>query len=134
MIPHVSRKVVVLISVDWDGHSLLPENIGAMAAFRAMPDFRHIPLTHFLSAGYFSLSEQASWRVIRPEIRRGMRLNIDECALHVHCYRSLLEGAGVLMLTVILHIDKSCRLFDDTLFVRSMSMVVCSSNFWKAAE
>jgi hypothetical protein len=90
----VSRPVVVVISVDWEGVNLLPANIDAIANFRAMPQFAHIPLTHFLSEGYFDLSEAGDWQVIRNEMMRAM-LPIDECAVHVHCWHGLLNNAGV---------------------------------------
>src|SRR6185436_10655528 len=90
----VSRPVVVVISVDWEGVSVLPQNIDAMENFRNVPRFNAIPLTHFISEGYFDRSEAGDWPVIRAEMRRAM-LPIDECGVHVHCWHTLLTNAGV---------------------------------------
>lgn len=88
----VSAPVVVVVSVDWEGLSLLPQNIDAMQNFRGV--FPAVPLTHFMSEAYFDRSEAGDWPVIRAEMRRAM-LPIDEHALHVHCWTTLLTNAGV---------------------------------------
>ena len=42
----------VVVSVDWEGRDLEPENLRAMERFRA--SFPAVPLTHFLNAAYYT--------------------------------------------------------------------------------
>ena len=92
LMARVSGRVVVVISVDWEGLNLLPANLDAMEQFRLQ--FPAVPLTHFVSAGYFTRSRVGDWPVLRSEMRRAM-LPIDEIGVHVHCWHALLENAGV---------------------------------------
>lgn len=84
-------NIVVVISVDWEGRSLLPENLQRMAAFRRQhPD---IPMQHFLNAAYYkrpgidaAQTSRAIDEVLLPE---------DDHGLHIHAWHSLLSAAGV---------------------------------------
>jgi len=85
-----SRKVVVTISVDWEGMHLNERNLQAFEKFRER--FPEIPLTHFLNAAYY-LREESSESVTK-KIRRVVK-DRDETALHIHCWKSLVEKSGV---------------------------------------
>jgi hypothetical protein len=82
--------IVVVISVDWEGRSLLPENLQHMAAFRRKhPD---VPMQHFLNAAYYTRpgidaddTTRAIHEVLAPD---------DDHGLHIHAWQSLLEAAG----------------------------------------
>lgn len=86
-----SPRVRIAVSVDWEGDDLTDENLAAVRRFGAT--FPDIPLTHFLNAAYFTKAgvdardaEGRMRSVLRP---------IDETGLHVHCWKSLVETAGV---------------------------------------
>lgn len=84
-------RVRIVVSVDWEGQDLADENLAAIETFRqALPD---VPLTHFLNAAYFTKSG-ADARDVAARMRRALRPG-DECGLHVHAWRSLVEAAGV---------------------------------------
>ena len=101
-------KVIVVISVDWDGHDLRDANINAFNDFRTNAHAQHngqpIPLTHFICASYFTgpnIAAAASDPInpsgaanIGTKIRRALRAQ-DEIGLHVHGWRSVVAGAGV---------------------------------------
>lgn len=84
-------NIFVVVSVDWEGRSLLPENLQRMAAFRRKhPD---VPMQHFLNAAYYTRPgidaaqfSRAIHEVLLPE---------DDHGLHIHAWRSLLAAAGV---------------------------------------
>lgn len=83
--------ITVVVSVDWEGRSLLPENLERVTAFRR----RHpgIPLQHFLNAAYYTrpgIDTAATTRLIRQAL-----LPQDECGLHIHAWHSLLAATGV---------------------------------------
>ncbi|MBI4612404.1 MAG: hypothetical protein HY720_02230 [Planctomycetes bacterium] len=85
------RRVRVVVSVDWEGRNLAPEDLQAIEDFRAaLPD---VPLTHFLNAAYFTKPGAVS-EELAARIRRALR-DGDETGLHVHAWRSLVEAAGV---------------------------------------
>ncbi|MCP3955427.1 MAG: choice-of-anchor D domain-containing protein [Desulfobacterales bacterium] len=93
----VSSKVIVLISVDWDGHDLLASNLKPMKDLRlGGTSFENVPITHFISAGYFTKlrRKRSDWDGYGTKIRDVIK-PIDECGLHVHSYHSLLKCAGV---------------------------------------
>ncbi len=86
-----SPRVVVAVSVDWEGTDLAERNLEAMREFRrALPD---VPLTQFLNAAYFTRPGADAGAIaerIRSTVREG-----DELGLHVHCWKSLVDRAGV---------------------------------------
>jgi hypothetical protein len=81
---------VVALTIDWEGADLATE------AFAALDDLRRnldgVPLTHFVSAAYFTdpALESAAVASIRAAVRAD-----DELAVHAHLWRSLVEAAGV---------------------------------------
>lgn len=86
----VAGKLIVTVSVDWEGLGLRDEDLDACVAFQKR--FRKIPLTHFLNAAYFTRGDRAD--AVTAMIRRVIR-DGDETGLHVHCWRSLVERSGV---------------------------------------
>jgi hypothetical protein len=84
-------RIVVVISVDWEGRSLLPENLQLIAAFRR----KHpaIPFQHFLNPAYYTrpgVDEAHTTAAIRQALLPG-----DEHGLHIHAWHSLLAAVGV---------------------------------------
>jgi hypothetical protein len=84
-------KVRIVVSVDWEGQSLQPENLAAMQDFRR--DYADIPLQHFLNAAYYTRTRSDAAQItnlIKSVLRKG-----DEHGLHIHAWRSLVESSGV---------------------------------------
>ena len=83
-------QIVVAITIDWEGAYLSPDGLDALDALRTR--FGGAPLTHFLSAAYFTKSEPDPQTVtwIREAVRPG-----DEAAVHLHAWRSLATAAKV---------------------------------------
>jgi hypothetical protein len=81
----------VVVSVDWEGRNLDPQNLAAMEHFRH--DYPQIPLQHFLNAAYYTKADadpRLTTAAIRSVLRKG-----DEHGLHIHPWRSLTKAAGV---------------------------------------
>lgn len=83
-------KVIVTLSVDWEGRSLYAHNLKAMERLRNR--FKSLPITHFFNAAYFT--RQSSPAMLLPRIKKTMEPQ-DEIGLHIHCWRSLILGSGV---------------------------------------
>ncbi len=84
-------KVRIVVSVDWEGRTLEPENLLAMQDFRAA--FPEVPLQHFLNAAYYT-KDDADPSSITSEVRSVLRPG-DEHGLHIHAWRSLVLASGV---------------------------------------
>ncbi len=84
-------KMRIVVSVDWEGRNLDPENLAEFQKFRN--DFPKIPLQLFLNAAYFT-KEGAVAKDIVTSIRSVLRPG-DEQGLHIHAWRSLILAAGV---------------------------------------
>ncbi|MCP4213111.1 MAG: hypothetical protein GY765_00575 [bacterium] len=83
-------KQVMHVTVDWEGTDLKEENILAMKKFnKSFPD---VPITHFICPAYFTRGYDA--KPIAQEILSVIK-SIDEVALHIHCWYSLVKGSGV---------------------------------------
>lgn len=83
--------VQVVISVDWEGYSLEPDNLAAFRKFRE--DYPQIKIIHFLNPAYFTKTNAQAEEInnaIRSVLRPG-----DELGLHIHAFESLLKVAGV---------------------------------------
>jgi hypothetical protein len=81
----------VVVSVDWEGRNLDPQNLAAMEHFRH--DYPKVPLQHFLNAAYYTKVDadpRLTTAAIRSVLRKG-----DEHGLHIHAWKSLVEAAGV---------------------------------------
>lgn len=83
-------KVIVTLSVDWEGRSLELSNLQAIEKFRNQ--FKSIPLTHFMNAAYFT--RRTPPQTLLPRIQKVLRAE-DELGLHIHCWRTLVLGSGV---------------------------------------
>ncbi|MBA3452762.1 MAG: hypothetical protein H0T42_06715 [Deltaproteobacteria bacterium] len=85
-----SGRVVVALTIDWEGADVSP---GALAAIeqvrRGLGD---VPLTHFMSSAYFTKESVDPTLVtfIRSAVHKG-----DELAMHLHAWRSLAEASDV---------------------------------------
>lgn len=84
-------KIILLVSVDWEGESLNAGNLAAMAQFRK--EFPGLGILHFLNAAYFTKSN-ASPSSIQKRISAVLRPQ-DELGLHIHGWKSLFEASGV---------------------------------------
>jgi hypothetical protein len=84
-------KIVVVVSVDWEGRSLLAENLELIAAFRQRhPD---VPIQHFLNPAYYTRAGIDAARTTRAI--RQVLLPEDEHGLHLHAWHGLISAAGV---------------------------------------
>lgn len=84
-------KVRIVVSVDWEGRDLNPQNLQAMKDFRQ--DFPEIPLQHFLNAAYYTKPQADAVNITKTV--KSVLLPKDEHALHIHAWRSLVEASGV---------------------------------------
>lgn len=85
------NPIVVVVSVDWEGMSLLPNNLDAMREFRNNhPD---VPMQQFLNAAYY-LQEDESPKKITQKIN-SVLIPEDEHGLHLHAWSSLQQQAGI---------------------------------------
>lgn len=83
--------VQVMISVDWEGRDLAPQNLRAMRELRqALPSTR---IVQFLNPAYFT-KKGVDTSAVTAAIR-SVLLPQDEIGLHVHAWKSVVEGAGV---------------------------------------
>jgi len=84
-------NIVVVVSVDWEGRSLLQENLQLIAAFRRKhPD---VPMQHFLNAAYYTRADMDA--VQTTEAIQQALAPMDDHGLHIHAWHSLLFAAGV---------------------------------------
>jgi hypothetical protein len=82
-------RVVVAVTVDWEGAYISDEGLDAIDKLRKAPS---IPLTHFMSAAYFTKAEPD------PDVQRELADALepgDELAAHLHGWASLAKAAGV---------------------------------------
>lgn len=80
-------KVVFSLTIDWEGEHF--RNIADLLVVRKRIG-HHIPVTHFICPAYFTNGINHAKEIISKAI-----FDIDEVALHVHCYESLVNKAGV---------------------------------------
>ncbi|MEJ7599667.1 MAG: hypothetical protein WKG01_17300 [Kofleriaceae bacterium] len=83
-------RVIVALTIDWEGAYLSPEGLDALEQLRTR--FAGAPLTHYISAAYFTKQEQdpkaVSW--IQEAVQQG-----DELAVHLHAWRTLAKASGI---------------------------------------
>lgn len=88
--PVVAGRVIVALTIDWEGAYLSPEGLDALDELRVV--FGTAPLTHFISAGYFTKANPdpslVQW--ITGGVRPG-----DEVAVHLHAWKSLAVASAV---------------------------------------
>jgi hypothetical protein len=87
----VRPRVILTVSVDWEGGSLRDTNLAALEALRR--DLPGVPFTHLMNAAYYTRAG-ADPAEVTAGIKRGFQAG-DELGLHIHAYRSLIEAAGV---------------------------------------
>src|SRR4051812_18484027 len=82
--------IVVAFTVDWEGAYLSPEGLDAFDAVRKT--LGEVPITHFVSAGYFTKDtpDPTIVETLTAAIRK-----TDELAVHLHAWRSLAKASGV---------------------------------------
>ena len=88
--PPAGGKLLVAITVDWEGAYLSSEGLDGLDAFRrGVPG---APLTHFVSAGYFTKAapDPAAIGTLEESVRPG-----DELAVHLHAWRSLAVASQI---------------------------------------
>lgn len=81
------EKVILCLTVDWEGEHVRNIHDLNQLLVKFAPD---IPVTHFICPAYFSNGVARVARRISTVVKEQ-----DEVALHVHCYRSLIEYCGV---------------------------------------
>ena len=86
-----TKSLKVLVTVDWEGHSLEKANVKAMQAIRRQ--FPQVPMLHYLNAAYFT-KPQANKEEVSRRINSTL-LPGDRHGLHIHGWKTLVEGAGV---------------------------------------
>jgi hypothetical protein len=84
-------RVQLVVSVDWEGRDLTPENLAAMQKLRA--DYPSVRIVQFLNAAYFT-KPGANAADVRAQIASTL-LPSDELGLHIHGWKRLFEAAGV---------------------------------------
>lgn len=87
----VPKKMLLYVTVDWEGRSLNEENIEAMQAFRQK--FPYIPMLQLLNAAYFVRDHGYNERL--TGIIKSTFLPEDTHGLHVHAWKSLTTHCGV---------------------------------------
>jgi len=83
----LAPKVLVCVTVDWEGQDLLSLRDLEQVRERLGPE---VPLTHFVCPNYFHMGLPGAAEQVARQIRGG-----DELALHLHCLRPLVEAAGL---------------------------------------
>ncbi|MBC7978436.1 MAG: hypothetical protein H7138_25915 [Myxococcales bacterium] len=88
--PSAKGRIVVAVTVDWEGAEITTEGLDAVEALRKQ--LGTAPLTHFVSAAYLTKD--------RPDPRATASLAEavhpgDELAIHLHAWRSLARASGI---------------------------------------
>jgi hypothetical protein len=88
--PAAKGRVVVAVTVDWEGAYLSADALDALDALRG--SLGTAPITHFVSAAYFTKTPPVTTAAttIERAVRKG-----DELALHLHAWRSLAVAGGL---------------------------------------
>lgn len=88
--PAPQGRIVVALTIDWEGAYLSPEGLDAIDELRRR--IGPAPVTHFVSSAYFTKEtpHPAAASSIRGAVRAG-----DELAVHLHAWRSLAVAAGI---------------------------------------
>lgn len=88
--PAPRGRIVVAITIDWEGAYLSPDGLDALDDVRR--SLEPAPMTHFVSAAYFTKDppDPKVVATITQEVRKG-----DELAVHLHAWRSLARASGI---------------------------------------
>lgn len=88
-----TKKIYLLLSVDWEGDTLRARNLKAMKEFNS--EFPNFPIIHFLNPAYYTKKgRRGSDTEISDKIKSVIKDN-DELGLHIHSWESLINAAGV---------------------------------------
>ena len=87
----ISGRIVIIISVDWEGDDLKSGNLTAFKNFR--DNYPDVPILQFLNATYYTKPD-ANDSDVTYKIN-SVLLPIDEHGLHIHGWKTLFEEAGV---------------------------------------
>jgi hypothetical protein len=101
----VVPTITIVVSVDWEGISLLDRNLDQIRNFRSRHP--HIPFQHFLNAAYFTKAPaRSAWTTefIRQTISDG-----DELGVHVHAWQSLVQASNVKFRTNPSYVDREVQ-------------------------
>jgi len=82
-------RVVMVLTVDWEGVELSADGFAAIDALRGK--LGGVPITHFVSAAY---ATRASRGDLAAAIDRGVHAD-DELAVHLHGWASLAQAASI---------------------------------------
>jgi hypothetical protein len=83
-------RIVVALTIDWEGAYLSPDGLDALDELRR--GLGPVPLTHFVSAGYFTKDrpDPTAVATLVAAVHQG-----DELAVHLHAWRSLAKASGI---------------------------------------
>jgi len=83
-------RLVVAVTVDWEGAELSPDGLDAIDELRRQ--LGTAPITHFVSAAYFTKDhpDPRAATTLAESIHPG-----DELAVHLHAWRSLARASGI---------------------------------------
>lgn len=80
-------KIIFCLTADWEGEHF--KNLNDFIGIRKHIGI-HIPITHFITASYFTKPLKHAAEKIQSATYEG-----DEIGMHIHCLRSLIKTAGV---------------------------------------
>ena len=88
--PPANGRIVVALTIDWEGAYVSPDGLDALDEFRRT--LGPAPLTHFVSAGYVTKDhpDPKAAAAIVEAVHKG-----DELAVHLHAWRSLAKASGI---------------------------------------
>jgi len=88
--PPAKGKLVVVLTIDWEGAELSPEGLDALDAVRKR--LGDAPITHFVSAAYFTKAtpDPLAVSTLTQSVRKG-----DQLAVHLHAWSSLAKASGI---------------------------------------
>jgi hypothetical protein len=104
------QKMLIYVTVDWEGKSLNEEDIKAMQNFRQQ--FPHIPMLQLMNAAYFVRGHSDNERL--TQIIKSTFLPTDTQGLHVHAWRTLTDYCGIEYQHgySVANIDENCQTGD----------------------
>jgi hypothetical protein len=94
-------RVIMTITVDWEGIYLEPRDLNAMKAFYAQLEVLQksfgasIPITHFICVRYFTGTDIPSQHEKAQKLIKSVLRTEDEIGAHVHCWKSLLLASNI---------------------------------------
>lgn len=88
--PPATGRVVVALTIDWEGAYIPADGLDALGELRVK--LAPAPLTHFVSAAYFTKQapDPTAAEAIAEAVQKG-----DELAVHLHAWKSLAVASGI---------------------------------------